>query len=318
MKGIKQVSTRGMDRPEWLALRRKTVGGSDAAGIIGLSKWSTPYTVWADKTGRLPDKEDNEAMRLGRDLEDYVARRWMEETGKRVRRLQAMLYNPEYPFAHADIDRMVVGENAGLECKTTSTLDIRQFRGVDFPEKYYAQCVHYMAVTGADRWYLAVLVFGRGFFTFTLERDQEEIRALMEAEKDFWEMVRLDTPPCPDGSRATSDALQVIYADTQDCGIDLFGRESMLREYVELKKHKQVLDERIGEIENIVKSDMKQAQRAVCGVYAVTWRPQVRQTFQAKSFAKDHPDIDLAPYYKDSVSRPFKVTEKKLSDKEAV
>lgn len=61
MKGIKQVSTRGMGRPEWLALRRKTVGGSDAAGIIGLSKWSTPYTVWADKTGRLPDKPDTEA-----------------------------------------------------------------------------------------------------------------------------------------------------------------------------------------------------------------------------------------------------------------
>ena len=53
MKGIKQVSTRGMGRPEWLALRRKTVGGSDAAGIIGLSKWSTPYTVWADKTGTI-------------------------------------------------------------------------------------------------------------------------------------------------------------------------------------------------------------------------------------------------------------------------
>lgn len=95
MKGIKQVSTRGMGRPEWLAIRRKTVGGSDAAGIIGLSKWSTPYTVWADKTGRLPDKPDTEAMRLGRDLEDYVARRWMEETGKKVRRLQAMRQNQQ-------------------------------------------------------------------------------------------------------------------------------------------------------------------------------------------------------------------------------
>lgn len=318
MKGIKQVSTRGMGRPEWLALRRKTVGGSDAAGIIGLSKWSTPYTVWADKTGRLPDKPDTEAMRLGRDLEDYVARRWMEETGKKVRRLQAMLYNPAYPFAHADVDRMVVGENAGLECKTTSTLDVKQFKGVEFPEKYYAQCVHYMAVTGADRWYLAVLVFGRGFFIFTLERDQAEIDALMSSEKEFWNMVENDTPPCPDGSEATSDALQVIYSDTQDRGVDLFGRETILSEYLQLKQQKKSLDERIGEIENIVKNDMKQAERAVCGAYAVTWKPQVRQTFQAESFSKDHPNIDLSPYYKESVSRPFKVTEKELDIKEAV
>lgn len=71
-------------------------------------------------------------MRQGRDLEDYVAR-WMEETGKRVYRLPAMLYNPLYPFAHADVDSMVMGESAGLECKTAFSLDLKQFNGVEFP-----------------------------------------------------------------------------------------------------------------------------------------------------------------------------------------
>ena len=187
MDKLTRISTVGMSREEWLERRRHTIGGSDAAGIVGLSRYATPYTVFLDKTGRLPDKPDNEAMRQGRDLEDYVAKRWEEATGKKVRRLQAMLYNPAYPFAHADVDRMVLGEDAGLECKTTATLDIRQFNGVDFPEKYYAQCVHYMAVTGAKRWYLGVLVFGRGFFVFTLERNQAEIDALMMAEAAFWE-----------------------------------------------------------------------------------------------------------------------------------
>ena len=184
-----RLSTRSMSRADWLAQRRKSIGGSDAAGIVGLSQYATPYTVWADKTGRFADQEDNEAMRQGRDLEGYVAERWMEATGKTVRRSNAILYNSLYPFAHADIDRTVVGENAGLECKTTSTLNLRQFKGIEFPEKYYAQCVHYLAVTGATRWYLAVLVYGRGFFTFTLERDQTEIDALMAAEQDFWKLV---------------------------------------------------------------------------------------------------------------------------------
>ena len=75
-KNLTCISTRSMSRQAWLAERRKTIGGSDAAGIVGLSRYATPYTVWADKTGRLPEQEDNEAMRQGRDLEEYVAKRW--------------------------------------------------------------------------------------------------------------------------------------------------------------------------------------------------------------------------------------------------
>lgn len=101
-KNLTRISTRSMSRQAWLAERRKTIGGSDAAGIVGLSRHATPYTVWADKTGRLPEQEDNETMRQGRELEEYVAKRWEEATGKRVRRSNALLYNPSYPFAHAD------------------------------------------------------------------------------------------------------------------------------------------------------------------------------------------------------------------------
>lgn len=312
MKGILQLPTKDMSREDWLAQRKKTIGGSDAAAIVGLSRYSSPYSIFMDKTGRLPDKPDSEAMRLGRDLEDYVARRWMEATGKKVRRLQAMLYNPQYPFAHADVDRMVVGEDAGLECKTTSTLDVKQFKGVEFPEKYYAQCVHYMAVTGAKRWYLAVLVFGRGFFEFTLERDQAEIDALMAAEGGFWhDYVEKDTPPPPDGSDATTEALQVIYADSRDEERDLFGRETLLDEYMMLKRQKKAIEERLGEIENALKEDLQQAERGRCGSYAVSWRSQQRSTFQPKAFALAYPDIDLTPFYKNSTARPFKVTEVK-------
>lgn len=311
MRGIQRVSTKGMSREEWLMRRRKTIGGSDAAGIVGLSRWASPFSVWADKTGRVAEKEDTEAMRQGRDLEDYVARRWMEETGKRVYRLPAMLYHPKYPFAHADVDRMVIGENAGLECKTTFSLDLKQFNGVEFPVQYYAQCVHYLAVTGADRWYLAVLAYGRGFFTFVLERDQAEIDALMAAEADFWKLVEQDTPPDADGSEATSAALREIFPISEQTTADLFGRDTVLREYMRLKEDKKALDTRIGEIENTIKADMGEAESGLCGSFHISWKSQNRQTFQAKEFAKDHPSIDLAPYYKNTNLRPFKVTEEK-------
>lgn len=57
-KGVHFESTRGMSREAWLEKRRKTIGGSDAAAIVGLSRYASPYTVWADKTGRIPEKED--------------------------------------------------------------------------------------------------------------------------------------------------------------------------------------------------------------------------------------------------------------------
>lgn len=311
MRGIKRISTKGMSREEWLMRRRKTIGGADAAGIVGLSRWASPFSVWADKTGRAAEKEDNEAMRQGRDLEDYVARRWMEDTGKRVYRLPAMLYHPQYPFAHADVDRMVMGENAGLECKTTFSLDLKQFNGVEFPVQYYAQCVHYLAVTGADRWYLAVLAYGRGFFTFVLERDQAEIDALMAAEADFWKLVEQDTPPDADGSEATSAALREVYPISEHTAADLFGRDTVLKEYMRLKEDKKTLDTRLGEIENTIKADMGEAESGFCGLFHISWKSQTRQSFQAKEFAKDHPNIDLTPYYKNTNLRPFKVTEEK-------
>ena len=249
-------------------------------------------------------------MRQGRDLESYVAQRWTEETGKRVYRVSAMLYNPQYPFAHADVDRMVMGENAGLECKTTFSLDLKQFNGVEFPVQYYAQCVHYLAVTGADRWYLAVLAYGRGFFTFVLERNQAEIDALMVAEKVFWRHVEQDIPPAVDGTDATTEALQEVYPVSQSTTAALFGRDTVLQEYMRLKAEKKMLDGRIGEIENTIKADMGEAENGSCGLFNISWKSQTRQTFQAKEFAKDHPHIDLTPYYKNTNLRPFKVTER--------
>lgn len=309
---LKKKSTLGMSREEWLELRRHSIGGSDAAAIIGLSKWASPYTVWADKTGRLPDKPDTEAMRQGRDLEEYVAQRFSESTGKRVKRCNAILYNPAYPHSHADVDRMIVGENAGLECKTTSTLDVKQFRGVEFPEKYYAQCVHYMAITGADRWYLAVLVLGKEFHVYTLERDEAEIRALMDAETAFWEQyVETDSPPAADGAESTTDAIRTIYADSSQSICILFGRETLLEEYMALKSQSKALDARIAEIQNTIMEDMQDAERGECGAYTVIWKAQERETFQRKEFEKAHPEINLAEYCRVSKSRPFKVTENK-------
>lgn len=116
----KTISTLGMKREEWLKLRKKGIGGSDAGAVCGLNPYTSPVAVYRDKTTDSVDMSDNEAMRQGRDLEEYVAQRFTEETGMKVRRSNKMYWSETYPFMYADVDRLIVGEDAGLECKTVS------------------------------------------------------------------------------------------------------------------------------------------------------------------------------------------------------
>lgn len=296
---------------EWLEIRKKYIGGSDAAAVVGLNSFSSPYTVWADKLGKLPPKEDNEAMRLGRDLEDYVAKRFTEQTGKKVRRKNFILWNSDYPFAHANVDRLIVGENAGLECKTTSVLNLKNFKNGEFPENYYVQCMHYMAVTGYKKWYLAVLILGKEFKVFEIERDEDEIKALMKAERDFWACVEKGEPPMIDGSEATTNTIKTVLAESNDdTPVNLFAYDSTLEQYIALSKQIKELENLRDEMANKVKVFMDSSAKGESGKYKVSFASALRQSFDSKRFAKDNPNIDLSDYYKTSTYRTFKVNEK--------
>ena len=321
---IHRTPTAGMTRQEWLAERRKSLGGSDMGAVLGMHRYSSPYAVWAEKTGRLPDEEDNEAMRQGRDLEDYVARRFMEKSGKKVRRLNAILRNDEYPHLHANIDRDVVGEDSGLECKTASALSSRRFAGGDFPENYYCQCVTYLAVTGYRRWYLAVLILGKGFQIYqmtTVPEDEvpawcesstyvgpEEIAALTRAAEHFWvSYVEQDSPPPVDGLSATTKAMETIYAEDNGGEVQLLDREGLFREYFDLKFAADRIAKEMDAIKQTIMEDLGQASTGACDGFSVTWKNQTRMLFDVNRFAKDHPGMDLSAYYKASISRPFKI-----------
>jgi putative phage-type endonuclease len=275
-----------------------------------MNPYSSPYSVWADKLGKLPEKEDSEPMRLGRDLEEYVAQRFTEATGKKVRRENNILINPEYPFAHANVDRMVTGEDAGFEAKTTSALNLKKFKNGEFPDNYYAQCTHYLAVTGCKRWYLGVLVLGKGFYDFVIERDEAEINALAKSEADFWEYVKSKTPPAVDGSDSTTETISTIFPNSNTETVNLFAYEDALKQYVALGKQIKELEKLQQEMANKVKSFMNEAGKGESDGFKVSWPTTSKSTFDHKKFAEEHPDVDLTAYYKTSSYRTFKVTEK--------
>lgn len=198
------MSAKTMTREEWLAERRKGVGGSDAAAILGISPFRTAVDVWLDKTGRKPPTEETEAMRIGTELEDFVARRYVEKSGHAVQRFNRML---KRGVLLGNLDRLVIpdGEKVAshmgevrtdtlLECKTAS----RDW-GDGVPLYYQTQVQHYMGLDErlehAD---VAVLFLVRKRFeTYRVERDDDAIRLMSERLTAWWNKYVLgdEMPP---------------------------------------------------------------------------------------------------------------------------
>lgn len=325
MGKINRIRTASMSHEEWLLERKNGIGGSDIGAILGMNPYRSAYAVWAEKLGMIPDTPDNEAMRQGRDLEDYVSHRFQEVSGFKVHRVNAIIENDAYPHIRCNVDRLISGQRAGLECKTASALGEKRFRDGNFPEHYYAQCVAYMAVTECDRWYLAVLVLGMDFKVYQLTRiphdetpewcessvyvSDEEFSAMRDMAIDFWQHVETKTPPPIDGSASTSAAICALHPEsTPDISADLSGFDSALATYKRLKTQEKEIGTALAETENQIKEFMGDAESGIWDGGKISFRSQIRTTFDSKKFIADHPQLDISKYIKSSTTRPFKVT----------
>ena len=308
---LKEISTVGMSREDWLKVRRNSIGGSEAAALLGLNAWSSPYAVWADKLGLLAEQPVSEAIKIGNDLENYVAHRFTEATGKHVRRKNAILYNPEFPFAHANVDRLIIGEKAGLECKTTNALMLKKFADGEFPAHYYVQCQHYMMITNLPKWYLAVLILGKEFLWFEIPRHEGDIQALAETERDFWQLVKNQTPPPVDASASCSGALSQVYAFADSgTSCDLSGIAEIITLYQNAKQQIADLEKIADGYENQIKAFMQNAESGYCDGFRISWKNQSRTSLDSKAIQSEQPEI-YQKYLKKSESRVFRIKEMK-------
>lgn len=279
-----------LTREEWLELRRTGIGGSDAGAVTGLNSYKSPVEVWQEKTGRksIESEVDNDYLRIGRDLEGYVASRFEEETGKEVYAYRDMLQSVEYPFMIADVDRLVNGENAGLEIKTASPYKRKDWADGKIPYHYELQCNHYMAVTGLDKWYICALIYPH-IEIRVIERDEELINTLITLEKDFWNSYVLNNEMPPvDGSTACSESLKELYPESSGESIELDDLEEMMCRWTDVQNMIDKLYDEAEAIENTVKSRMKTAETAYIGSYRVTWKNRkARETADTKKMKAD-------------------------------
>lgn len=283
------------DHGKWLEARAIGIGGSDAAVIMGMNPYKSPYQLWLEKTGQAeaPDLSHVQAVYWGSKNEANIADWFQEETGKRVKRL-GTLRRREYPFMLANVDRTVVGENAGLEIKTAGVRQYRKWKDDEIPDAYYCQCLHYMAVTGADYWYIAVLLGGNEAKWKRIERNEEDIQHLIMAETDFWKLVEARTPPPVDGSDSCAAALSAQYKGG-DPNYSIILPPDVDGVIASLEDDKAIMDalkKQITEKENRLKALLGNAEEGATDHYRVLWKTQAgRSSVPLAKIKKQTPDI---------------------------
>ncbi len=288
------ANTLDMSREQWLELRRRGIGGSDAAAILGLNPWKTPMDVWLEKTGEFTrnDEEKNEKMYWGTALEDVVAREFMARTGLKVRRRNALLQHRKHHFMIANVDRLVIGHKAGLECKTAGQYTSDDW-AMGVPDYYIPQVQHYMAVTGYPVWFVAVLIGGQEFKYYKITRDNYFIRQLIEAETEFWNMVETRTPPPIDGTKASTELVKKLYPEAEkgkeiDLPFEAFELIQQYEKACEEEKRIQLIKD---EATNRLKDMLGTAERGSIHGRRVIWQNVVSKRLDTKALQKEYPDI---------------------------
>lgn len=186
------------DRSAWLEERRKNLGASDMAAILGLNPRTTPWQVWADKTGRLEPEPSTAAQRAGLLYERAILDYAEDVLGDADR--DVLVTCPTAPMA-ATCDAIIRSTGHPVEAKTTGITgpvfgDWGEEFSDDVPE-YYAIQVHAQLVcTRAEIAHLFALVAGRGTLQFVIERNDRIADILQEHATRWWDthIVR-DIPP---------------------------------------------------------------------------------------------------------------------------
>lgn len=296
------------DEDIWLENRKLGIGGSDIGAIFGVNKYKSAIDVYTNKVIG-SDFKGNKFTYWGHKLEKVVAEEFetqhddfivmnLDRTLKRGRAL-------------ANIDRLLYSKEKGygvLECKTTSVYNTSEWEGKTVPQNYFAQVMHYLAVTGLNYAYIACLVGGQDYKEFYIERKEEQCEYILEHCEWWWkEYIETQTPPMPDGSDSYSNYLkaradkiennEVIELDSIKDKADKFKALKGQIESLETEK-KQVEQEMMQEL---IKANTTKAKAGEIKVTIVT---QNRISVDKKAFESSYPEL-IEEYKK--VENEFKI-----------
>jgi putative phage-type endonuclease len=297
----------GLTLENWLRHRRTGIGGSEAGIVYGMSSpYRTPLSIWADKTGRLPIDTDSpgEAAEVGNVLEPLIRHNVVAPYVKERMGLSVTVLDPthmyrsvEWPWMIADVDGWVILEDGGmvgLEIKTGSSYMLREWggrEGDEIPDLYYAQCQHYLAVTGLSEWWAFGLIGNQRVFR-SIPRNEAFISELIDAEREFWETV-LDNDPltAPAVTGSDVDTVLAMNAPWDDEEVDLTDYDELFREYAFQKGLADKAKESMERIKAMILEEMDGHSRATSPSGTVKVISYEKDLIDQSRLKKERPDV---------------------------
>lgn len=257
---------------KWLEARMDSIGGSEAAAVVGHSRFCGPLgLVIRKRERRVEEDSDNTApmMEWGHLLEQPIADKFSAETGK-------VLHDPgehcvyrstERSHVTFTPDRMILdgpSEASFLEIKSAWYDAFKDWKE-RVPLGYQIQCQHSMYVTGFSEAYVAVLGNGYQFKWFMVERNQRFIDRLMDRIDRFWfDYVQKGIDPPADFSKSAHKALLSQYPEGNGQAVDLPEElAEVAAEYDRAKQEKADSTKRYDEASNRIKQAIGEATLGV-------------------------------------------------------
>ena len=289
------AQTDNMPYEDWLGYRKQGIGGSDASVVCGINKYKSPVELWMEKTDQIPHQEAGEAAYWGTQLEALVRTEFTKRTGIEVKQIRQLLQSEEYPFMLANLDGVCEHPDLGpliFEAKTASAYKAAEWEDA-IPDEYQLQVQHYMAVTGYQGAYVAVLIGGNSFKWKFIERDEELISMLIEMESAFWNHVQDCTPPPLDGSDASARFLSERFPNSvpksqielPDTAADL------LAQYDEAIEQLEAVTEQKQRAENLLKEMLGDNEIGTAGDRVITWKSITQERLDSKTLKAEHPTL---------------------------
>lgn len=294
------IATRNLSNDQWLKARLQGIGASDAATAVGLNPYKSQLELWMEKTGRIipeqPSDVEDSPLLWGTVLEPIVAEHYAKRTGRKVRRVNAILQHAEHAWMLANLDREVIGDDEVqvLECKTAGIYGSKLWKdGV--PEYVQLQVQHQLAVTGQKAADVAVLLGGQQLQIHRIERDDDLIERLIKLEQAFWHRVETDTPPPADASSSSDMALRILYPQDNGRVLDLTQDKSANQSFEAMLEVREQLDQ-LKQLESELKHQLQQTLGDACSATFnrgfISWKKSNDSlAFDSKRFKREHPKL---------------------------
>jgi putative phage-type endonuclease len=287
------------------------IGGSDCAAIFGLSKWATPLDIYLSKTANPEDLEEEQTtdpQEWGNRLEPIVIQAFRDKTNKECDALTTTLYHPEHSFLAANLDALIIGENAALEAKTARFAGVWGDAGSDqIPDIYLMQVAYYSAVCFLDKVYIAVLIGGSDFRIYEYTKNPKLEKLIIEKMVAFWnEHVLPRIPPAATNLEDTIKLWQYANAGTTK----IASSESIraMSELKDLKRQMKALESIARDKQRVILDYMEDTEVLLDndGNQLATWKNQTANRFDVTRFKEEYPHMHIQ-YIKPTTSRVLRL-----------